>query len=66
MSVLVQQKIVSHIVCYQNLILYQNGKHQYICREENQTQNTPFLYWKLLEIWYFMLHLDYVERKDTP
>ena len=34
---------------------------QNICKECFQTQNTPFLYLKLLQICYFMLHLDYVE-----
>ena len=50
----------------QKLAFNRYGKHQHVCKECFQTQNTHILYLKPLQMWYFLLHLEHVESKYTP
>ena len=61
-----QQKMVSHIVCCQQLIFYLYWNHEYIFKKCCQALNNHSLYMKLLHMCYFKLHLDYVASKYTP
>ena len=56
--------LIQCVVCCLKLILYRYWNHQHIhvCKECSKIQNTHFLYWKLLQMWYF----DYVKSKYAP
>ena len=64
--ILLHQKNVTHIVWCQKMRFSRYLNYRHMCNECYRTQNTHLLNWKLHQMWFFVLHLNYVDSRYTP